>query len=92
MEYCTIRDLRNTKKEVWDNLSEKGELIVMNNGHPKAVIFDVNNNNIDIVLKAIRQAKAMIAFNQMREKAQKAGFLTEDEINKEINEARKIKE
>ena len=89
MGYCSVRDLRNAKKEVWDNLEKEGELIVLNNGKPRALIFDVNNENIDMMIKAVRQAKAMISFNQMREKAQNSGFMSDEEINTEINEARK---
>lgn len=89
MGYCSVRDLRNAKKEVWDSLEKEGELIVLNNGKPRALIFDVNNDNVDMMIKAVRQAKAMISFNQMREKAQNSGFMSEEEINAEINEARK---
>ena len=89
MGYCSVRDLRNAKKEVWDNLEKEGELIVLNNGKPRALIFDVNNENIDMMIKAVRQAKAMISFNQMREKAQNSGFMSDEERNVEINEARK---
>lgn len=89
MGYCSVRDLRNAKKEVWDNLEKEGELIVLNNGKPRALIFDVNNENVDMMIKAVRQAKAMISFNQMREKAQNSGFMSEEEINVEISEARK---
>ena len=89
MGYCSVRDLRNAKKDVWDNLKKEGELIVLNNGKPRALIFDVNNENVDMMIKAVRQAKAMISFNQMREKAQNSGFMSEEEINAEINEARK---
>ncbi|MBR1844333.1 MAG: hypothetical protein IJ790_01220 [Lachnospiraceae bacterium] len=89
MRYCSVRDLRNAKKEVWDNLEKEGELIVLNNGKPRALIFDVTNENVDMMIKAVRQARAMISFNQMREKAQINGFMSEEEINKEINAARK---
>lgn len=89
MGYCSVRDLRNAKKEVWDNLEKEGELIVLNNGKPRALIFDVTNENVDMMIKAVRQARAMISFNQMREKAQINGFMSEEEINKEINAARK---
>ena len=89
MGYCSVRDLRNAKKEVWDNLEKEGELIVLNNGKPRALIFDVNNENVDMMIKTVRQAKAMISFNQMREKAQESGFMSEEEINAEIKETKK---
>ena len=88
MGYCSVRDLRNAKKEVWDNLEKEGELIVLNNGKPRAIIYNVDNDTVDFMLKAVRQAKAMISFNQMREKAQNSGFMSDEEINEEINRAR----
>lgn len=89
MGYCSVRDLRNAKKEVWDNLEKEGELIVLSNGKPKALIFDISNEDVDKMIKAVRQARAMISFNQMRERAQNSGFMSDDEINKEIDDARK---
>lgn len=89
MGYCSVRDLRNAKKEMWDNLEKEGELIVLNNGKPKALIFDISNENVDKMIKAVRQARAMISFNQMRERAQDNGFMSDEEINAEINDARK---
>lgn len=89
MSYCTIRDLRNAKKEVWDNLENEGELVVLNNGRPRAIIFGVDNDNVDIMIKAVRQAKAMISFNNMRKRAADRGYMSEEEINKEIIDARK---
>lgn len=89
MSYCTIRDLRNAKKEVWDNLENEGELVVLNNGRPRAIIFGVDNDNVDIMIKAVRQAKAMISFNNMRKRAADRGYMSDEEINKEIIDARK---
>lgn len=89
MSYCTIRDLRNSKKEVWDNLENEGELVVLNNGRPRAIIFGVDNDNVDIMIKAVRQAKAMISFNSMRKKSADRGYMSDEEINNEIIAARK---
>lgn len=89
MRYFSIRDLNNRQIDIWDNLEKEGELIILDNGKPKALIIDVNKKNIDIMFKVVRQAKAMIRFNQMREKAQDSGFMSEEEINAEIKEARK---
>lgn len=36
----------------------------------------------------LRQARAMSLFNNMRAEAEKRGFLTEEEINSEIQKAR----
>lgn len=39
--------------------------------------------------KAVRQAKAMMAFNSMRERACENGFMSDEEIMAEINAARR---
>lgn len=89
MRYFSIIDLNNGQIDIWDNLKKEGKLIILDNGKPKALIIDVNDENVDIMFKVVRQAKAMISFNQMREKAQDSGFMSEEEINAEIKEARK---
>ena len=43
---------------------------------------------LEETLKAVRQAKAMMAFNSMRGKAAAKGYLSEEEIEAEIAAAR----
>ncbi|MCL2638572.1 MAG: type II toxin-antitoxin system Phd/YefM family antitoxin [Oscillospiraceae bacterium] len=84
MNFYSVRDLRTTPKSIWNNLRENGEVIITNNGKPTALMLNISEDNFDEVIRAVRQAKAMIAFNSMRAKAAKAGFMTEEEINAEI--------
>lgn len=91
MNFYSVRDLRTETKEIWKTLSEDGEVAVTNNGKPTALMFDVSNGNFEEILKAVRQAKAMIAFNSMRLKSAKNGFMTNEEIEAEIQAARKEK-
>lgn len=88
MNFYSIRDLRTTSKTIWDNLSQDGEVVITNNGKPAAILFDVMDGSFEETLQAIRQAKAMIAFNKMRLTAEKEGFLTDEEIEAEIAAAR----
>ena len=53
-----------------------------------AFIDDIPEGAFDEVVQAVRQAKAMIAFNSMRRKAAKAGFLTDEEIEGIIADVR----
>lgn len=46
-------------------------------------MLDISENNFEEILRAIRQAKAMIAFNSMRAAAAQSGYMSEEEINKE---------
>lgn len=91
MKFYSVRDFRNISKEIWENLARNGEAIITNNGKPTALIIDISEDNFDEMLKAVRQAKAMIAFNKMRMDSSKEGFMSEEDINAEISEYREEK-
>jgi len=89
MNFYTVRDLRTTPKSIWDNLATDGEVVITNNGKPTAILFDIADGSFEETLKAVRQAKAMIAFNSMRAKAAKSGYMSDAEIEAEIAAARR---
>lgn len=89
MNFYSVRDLRNDSKGMWENLKGNGEVIITNNGKPAALMLDISEDNFEIMLQAIRQAKAMIAFNNMRSRAAANGFMSDEEIAAEIAAARK---
>ena len=88
MKFYSVRDLRTTPKSIWDNLNNDGEAVITNNGKPTALLIDIAEDSFEETIKAIRQAKAMLAFNSMRAKAAKDGFMSDEEIEREINTAR----
>ena len=88
MNFYSVRDLRTESKNVWDNLSAGGEVVITNNGKPSALMINIPEGGFDEIVQAVRQAKAMIAFNNMRSKAAMSGFMSEKEIEAEINAAR----
>lgn len=89
MNFYTVRDLRTTPKTLWDNLASDGEVVITNNGKPTAILFDISDGSFEETLKAVRQAKAMIAFNSMRAKAAEHGYMNEVEIEAEIEAVRR---
>lgn len=89
MNFYTVRDLRTTPKSVWENLSEDGEVVITNNGKPTAILFDITDGSFEETLKAVRQAKAAIAFNAMRARAASEGYMSDEEIEAEIAAARR---
>ena len=91
MNFFAARDLRTQPKNIWDCLQTEGEVVITNNGHPTALMLDITDGNFEEVIKAVRQAKAMIAFNVMRKKAAKSGFMSDVEIEREITAYRKEK-
>ncbi len=89
MKFYSVRDLRTNSKSIWDTLSGDGEVVITNNGKPAALMLDISSDNFEMTLQAIRQAKAMIAFNNMRSHAAADGFMSDEEIEAEIEAARK---
>ncbi len=88
MNFYSVRDLRTTQKAIWENLEKDGEVVITNNGKPSALLFDISDGDLEETLKAVRQAKAMLAFNSMREQAAARGYMTDEEIEAEIDSAR----
>ena len=85
MNFYSVRDLRTESKSIWESLANDGEAVITNNGKPTAVMLSVANDNFEEVLKAVRQVRAMIAFNNIRAKvAENNAYMTEEEINAEI--------
>ena len=52
-------------------------------------MIDISDGSFETTLKAVKQAKAMIAFNSMRQKAASNGYMSDDEIEAEIAAARR---
>jgi len=84
MKFVTVRDFRNSSRDIWDKVNSDEDVVVTNNGKPTAILVNVSESNLVEILACIRQAKAMRAFNRMRQQAASNGYLTEDEINAEI--------
>jgi len=88
MNFYSIKDLRVETKNICENIRQNGEAVITNNGKPALLIFDISDNDFEELLRAVRQAKAMIAFNSMRATAARNGYMTETEIEAEIASAR----
>ena len=88
MNFYSVRDLRTQSKAMWSELSEGNEIVLTNNGKPSALIINIPDGCFDEVVRAVRQARAMIAFNSARQRAAKEGFLSEDEVEALVDEAR----
>ena len=89
MDFYSVRDLRTDSKAMWETLSAGKEIVITNNGKPSALMIDIPEGEFDEVVQAVRQAKAMIAFNSMRRRAARAGFMSDEEIESAISEARR---
>ena len=88
MNFYSIRDLRSETKNICEKVRQSGEVVITNNGKPSVLMLDISEDNFDEVVRAIRQAKAMIAFNSMKAVAAANGYMTNSEIENEIKAAR----
>ena len=68
---------------------KRQEVIITNNGRPTAILFDIADGSFEETVKAVRQAKAMIAFNSMRAKAAANGYMSDEDIEAEIAAVRR---
>ncbi len=89
MNFYSVRDLRTESKAVWDNLASDNEVVITNNGRPSALMINIPEGGFDETVQAVRQAKAMIALNSMRRRAASNGYMSDEEIEKEIAQARR---
>jgi len=88
MVFYTARDLRTIPKEIFETLESGREAIITNNGKPAALMIDISGRDPETCLRAVRQAKAMLSFNEMRDKASRAGYMSDQEIESEITDSR----
>ena len=84
MEFLTVRDFRTSPRNVWEKLSQSGEVVITNNGKPTALMLNIEDGELETLSRAVRQAKAMMSINNMRQIAAENGYMTDDEINAEI--------
>jgi len=84
LEFLTVRDFRTSPKNAWEKLSQNGEVVITNNGKPTALMLNIEDGSFEDLSKAVRQAKTMMSINNMRLIAEKNGYMTDDEINAEI--------
>jgi len=88
MTFVNARDLATSLKDTREKLVREGELTVMLNGRPMAIMVNVQDEDYEAVLRDIQQAKALRLLHNMRTEAQERGFLSDQEIDAEISAAR----
>ena len=89
MEFYSVRELRTNTKSIWEELSKENDVVITNNGKPYALMVGIPEGRFDETVRALRQAKAIAAMERMRSNAEKNGFMSDDEIDEAIKEARK---
>lgn len=89
MNLYSIRSFREDTRKICENICNTGkEAIITFNGKPTCLVMDISKDDFETVLRAVKQAKAMIAFNKIKKVAAENGNMTESEIEEEIKAAR----
>jgi prevent-host-death family protein len=91
MKFVTVRDFRNSSRDIWEKVNNDEDVIVTNNGKPTAILVNVSEDTLEEVLAGIRQARAMRAFNHLQEQASSNKHMDDTEINSVIKAYRNEK-
>ena len=86
MNYLAVKDLK-TPRLVRERLRKEGELLLMNNGKPMALLLDVTQqDDPQALLDAVRDARSRLALSRIREMARRSGAadMSMNEIEQEI--------
>lgn len=91
MNFVSVRQLRTQSAAVWEALAESRDLVVTSNGQPIAVLSATTGATLESTLAALRQARAQLAVAAMQQRARETGAdrLTLEDINTEIEAARR---
>lgn len=93
MDFVSVRELRSRSAEVWGSLARQMDLVVTSNGKPIAILSATSGPTLEESLTALRQARAQLAVAAMQRRASETGAdrMILDEVNAEIEAARRTR-
>ena len=82
MKFVTVREFRGNTANVRKRLETEREIILTSNGKPFAMLTPVEPDTVEEEVAAVRQARARVAMDRIREHARRTGLdkMTMDEI------------
>ena len=90
VKFMNYRELRNTPSAVWEALQTNEAVAILANGEPRALMLEIENDDLELVLQVVRRVRAQIALSRLRASAAERGAnrLTAEDIEAEISAAR----
>ncbi len=91
MNFIAVKDLKKPRA-VGEMLRREGELLLMNNGRPMAILINVEDQaDPQIMLDAVRDARSRVALSRIRVAARRGGAadMPMAEIEREIQATRR---
>ena len=91
MEFLTIKEFAAAPKNSREKLERDGKMVLTNNGKPMALMLKIGQTNFEEVLRLAQQIEGLQLIDDLRMEAEKRGFLSDEEINEEIETYRREK-
>lgn len=88
MEFISIREFNASQKSAREKLKRDGKFVLTSHGQPMALVISLTSENFEETLETARQIESLKLIKAMRAEAADRGFLTDEEIQLEINAAR----
>lgn len=90
MKFLSVRDLKTKSSQVWKELPDQKDMVITSNGRPIAILSSIKEDNLEEVLSAFRQARAMQAVTSIQYESTRKGTdkITLKEIDQEITSVR----
>jgi len=66
MKFFPASALRTETKELWQALDRDEDIILTTNGRPRALVIDIPGGDLEMSLKMLSSARAMLALQQIR--------------------------
>ncbi|MCL2317276.1 MAG: hypothetical protein FWC46_09370 [Actinomycetia bacterium] len=91
MRFMSVREFRQSTTTVWQALDEGDEIVLTNNGQPRALVVPVTGETLDEMVDGFVSARLGIAIRQMQEASVAAGTdtMTMEEIDAIIADVRR---
>ncbi len=91
MKAIAVQELTVRPDEVWQQLREEQDLLLIADGQPVALLVEVDVDEVEVTLAALRRARAQVALSRLRRAAAEQGtnHLSADEIEAEIAATRR---
>lgn len=89
MRFVSVRELRSRSRIILGDLGAS-DVVVTSNGTPVAVLTPVTADSLDLVLRAQRQARAILAMVDLQNAAARQGLdqMSDEDISSEIEAVR----
>ena len=90
MKFLSVRDLKTKSAQVWKELPDQKDMVITSNGRPIALLSSITENNLEQVVSAFRQARAIEAVTSIQYESvrKQTDEITPEEIDEEIKAVR----